>query len=298
MKNMNTTLELPEGSKATMLPIQKIEYSIALLKKAEPLALKMDERGFHLAFSGGKDSQVLYELAKMAGVKFHAEMQVTTLDPPELMKFVRNNYPDVKMNLPEMNFYKLIRKKGMLPLRQARYCCAYLKEQAGRGSVRLIGIRAAESVRRSKRPEVEIAGRKGDGYMLDQFNRTSEQEHQCISGMDSIIISPILRWSDADVWNFIRGKGLEYCSLYDKGYHRIGCMFCPMANRKSKALDRKNYPGVEREIKKSIQWLIDNKDYMKDYNATADEIFNLWFLGNTSSAQYFGMLRNQMKLKF
>ena len=107
-----------------MLPELKIEASIALLKKAEPLALKMDERGFHLAFSGGKDSQVLYELAKMAGVKFHAEMQVTTLDPPELMKFVRKNYPEVKMNLPEMNFYKLIRKKGMLPLQQARYCCA------------------------------------------------------------------------------------------------------------------------------------------------------------------------------
>jgi len=280
-----------------MLPIQKIEYSIALLKKAEPLALKMDERGFHLAFSGGKDSQVLYELAKMAGVKFHAEMQVTTLDPPELMKFVRNNYPDVKMNLPEMNFYKLIRKKGMLPLQHIRYCCAYLKEQAGRGSVTLIGIRAAESVRRSKRSEVEIAGRKGEEYTLDQFEEHNETEHQCINGKDKIVISPILKWSDADVWNFIRGKGLEYCSLYDKGHHRIGCMFCPMANRKSKALDRKNYPGVEREIKKSIQWLIDNKGYMSDHNATADEIFDWWF-SNESSAQYFGMLRNQMKLKF
>jgi len=297
MKNMNTTLEIPEGSKATMLPIQKIEYSIALLKKAEPLALKMDERGFHLAFSGGKDSQVLYELAKMAGVKFHAEMQVTTLDPPELMKFVRNNYPEVKKNLPEMNFYKLIRKKGMLPLQQARYCCAYLKESAGVGSVTLIGIRAAESVKRAKRHEIEISGRKGEEYTLDQFEEHNETEHRCINGKDEIIISPILKWSDADVWNFIRGKGLEYCSLYDKGYHRIGCMFCPMANRKIKALDRKNYPGVEREIKKTIQWLIDNKDYMKNHNATADEIFN-WWCSNESSAQYFGMLRNQMKLKF
>jgi phosphoadenosine phosphosulfate reductase len=75
-------------------------------------------------------------------------------------------------------------------------------------------------------------------------------------------------------------------------------MFCPMADRKSKALDRKKYPGVEREIKKSIQWLIDNKGYMSDHNATADEIFDWWFLGDRSSAQYFGMLRNQMKLNF
>ena len=280
-----------------MLPIQKIEYSIALLKKAESLALKINERGFRLAFSGGKDSQVMYELAKMAGVKFHAEMQVTTLDPPELMKFVRKNYPEVNMNLPKINFYKLIREKGMLPLRHIRYCCAYLKESAGVGSVTLIGIRAAESVNRAKRHEVEILGNK-EKYTLDQFSEHEETEHQCIRGKDKILISPILNWSDADVWNFIRGKGIEYCKLYDEGYHRIGCMFCPMADRKSKALDRKKYPGVEREIKKSIQWLIDNKGYMSDHNATADEIFDWWFLGDRSSAQYFGMLRNQMKLNF
>ena len=280
-----------------MLPIQKIEYSIALLKKAESLALKINERGFRLAFSGGKDSQVMYELAKMAGVKFHAEMQVTTLDPPELMKFVRKNYPEVNMNLPKINFYKLIREKGMLPLRHIRYCCAYLKESAGVGSVTLIGIRAAESVNRAKRHEVEILGNK-EKYTLDQFSEHEETEHQCIRGKDKILISPILNWSDADVWNFIRGKGIEYCKLYDEGYHRIGCMFCPMADRKSKALDRKKYPGVEREIKKSIQWLIDNKGYMSDHNATADEIFDWWFLGDRSTAQYFGMLRNQMKLNF
>ena len=280
-----------------MLPIQKIEYSIALLKKAEPLALKMDERGFHLAFSGGKDSQVLYELAKMAGVKFHAEMQVTTLDPPELMKFVRKNYPEVNMNLPEMNFYKLIRKQGKLPLRQIRYCCEYLKESAGVGSVRLVGVRSAESVKRSKRSDIEIGGKKRKQYTLDQFSRYMETEHQCINGKDSIVLSPIFRWNDADVWNFIRGMELEYCELYDQGYRRIGCMFCPMASSKRKAIDRQRYPGVEREIKKSIQYLIDKKEYLGKYDASADEIFDWWCSGK-STAQYFGMLRNQMKLKF
>lgn len=45
-----------------------IQYSINLLKRAEPMALKMSDRGFFLAFSGGKDSQCLYHIAKMAGV--------------------------------------------------------------------------------------------------------------------------------------------------------------------------------------------------------------------------------------
>jgi len=39
-------------------------------------------------------------------------MQVTTLDPPELMKFVRKNYPDVIMERPEINFYNLIKRKN------------------------------------------------------------------------------------------------------------------------------------------------------------------------------------------
>lgn len=50
---------------------KKIDYSIALLRKAESMALRLDpENGFYLAFSGGKDSQALYHIAQMAGVIF------------------------------------------------------------------------------------------------------------------------------------------------------------------------------------------------------------------------------------
>lgn len=108
--------------------------AIRFIRNAERLALRMDERGFHVAFSGGKDSQVLLALVEMAGVKHHAEMQVTTVDSPNLMKFVRTYYPQVHLNLPKLNMRQLILKKKMLPTRQARYCCAYLKEQAGSGA--------------------------------------------------------------------------------------------------------------------------------------------------------------------
>ena len=274
----------------------KIAYSIALLRRGEALALRMSPDGYHLAFSGGKDSMVLYHLAKMAGVKFKAHMQVTTIDPPELMQFVRANYPDVVLHRPTINFYDLIVKKQMLPLQHVRYCCAYLKEQAGAGTVTLLGIRAAESTRRAARNELEVSGHKFSGS-LDQFNRRSDRSFACVNGKDKIMLSPIFRWSDADVWNLIRGQGLPYCRLYDEGYHRIGCIFCPMASTKIKAKDRMRYPGVEKAIKRSIQQLIDNNGYMNNYQATADEIFN-WWVSNTSAKEFFGMLRFQRTIDF
>lgn len=296
---------VPDGSlyETIRMSLQsKIDYSVELLRKAEPLALKMHPDGFHLAFSGGKDSQVLYHLAQMAGVKFKAHMQITTLDPPELMRFVRTQYPDVELHRPEINFYKLIIKKKMLPLMNARYCCQVLKEHAGVGTTTLIGVRAAESTKRANRAEVEKvhktkSKRRRFDVNSDIFNIESETHHRCIGGKDKIVISPIFHWQDADVWNFLRGNGIEYCRLYNEGYHRIGCMFCPMTSPKSKALDRQRYPGVERAIKRSIQELIDNENYGHDYNATADEMFD-WWVSNESAKTYFGMLRNQTKIQF
>ena len=68
---------------------RKMDYSIDLLRKAEKMALEYDNiNGFYLAFSGGKDSQVIYHLAKEAGVKFKAHMNLTSVDPPEVIRFV------------------------------------------------------------------------------------------------------------------------------------------------------------------------------------------------------------------
>jgi|BioPla2DNA2_1021312.scaffolds.fasta_scaffold139017_3 phosphoadenosine phosphosulfate reductase len=89
----------------------KIRHSIELLRNSEELALKYNDFGFHLAFSGGKDSQVVYELAKMAGVKFKAFFYKTSVDPKELLRFIRANYPDVEWIRPKMTMFQLIKKE-------------------------------------------------------------------------------------------------------------------------------------------------------------------------------------------
>ena len=279
---------------------EKIKYSINLLQKAEKMALSMNENGFHLAFSGGKDSIVLYRIAELAKVKFFAEMSVTTIDPPELMRYIRKYYPQVKLNRPDINFYELIKKKKMLPTRMKRYCCIYLKEQAGQGTTTLVGVRAAESVRRAKRKEIEIQGHKDNTELLDQFNRNEELSHTCVKGKDKIIIMPIFHWTDKDVWNFIREQEMDYCQLYDEGHKRIGCIFCPMANKKSIAIDRKKYPRIEKQIKKSIQYILDNKeDFLTQVTINgrrmnADEVFEWWV--SKESLRVWAAKQNQQEL--
>lgn len=154
---------------------KKIDYSIKVIQKAERLAISMNYEGFWLAFSGGKDSQVLYHLALMAGVKFKAYMNLTSVDPPEVIRFVRKNYPEVEMVKPKMSIYNMAVEKGILPTRRLRWCCAEYKETSGAGYITLIGVRKAESVRRSKREVVESVKanpKKRKQWNFDQFSNT------------------------------------------------------------------------------------------------------------------------------
>lgn len=103
------------------------------------------EEGYFVAFSGGKDSVVVKALCDMAGVKYDAHYNVTTVDPPELVRFIRAKHPDVIFNRPAMSMRQLIIKKQFPPTRMQRYCCEYLKETNGEGRVTMTGVRWAES---------------------------------------------------------------------------------------------------------------------------------------------------------
>ena len=127
-----------------------VEESIDILKQFEP------PDGYYLAFSGGKDSQCVYHLAKMAGVKFDAHYSVTSVDAPENVRFIKTNYPDVKIEIPHdsdgkpITMWNLIPQRLMPPTRVVRYCCQQLKESQGKYRVTLTGVRRSESVNRSK----------------------------------------------------------------------------------------------------------------------------------------------------
>ena len=182
-----------------------IEKTIERMKAFEP------QEGYYGAFSGGKDSQVLYHVAQMAGVKVDWHFHVTTVDPPPLLQFIRRNYPDVEWDRPPLTMFQLILKNKMLPTRVARYCCRGLKEGGGKGRTVLIGVRAEESLKRSTYPVAEACKRN--------------RQH---------LIRPILDWKWNDVWNFLNDNNIPHCELYDPPYNfkRIGCIGCPMAGKR------------------------------------------------------------------
>lgn len=278
---MKTNITLEEAlSKASKGLQKKMVYSIELLRKAERIALAYSvdgNNGYYLAFSAGKDSQALYHIAELAGVKFDAHMNLTSVDPPEVIRFVKRAYPDVDLIKPKKSIYQLAVEKQILPTMRVRWCCAEYKELSGAGRVTLIGIRHQESSRRAKRNEVEISNRKYSGTLegLDEYrqelkakrvrrkskkygvnitNADQEQTLGCISGKESLLISPIIHWTEEDVWEFLN-KVMEvpHCSLYDEGWRRLGCIGCPMSSAKQKQIENARYPHVRRNWIKAIK---------------------------------------------
>ena len=278
---------------------KKIEYSIDLLRKSEKMAIRLDpENGFYLAFSGGKDSQALYHIAEMAGVKFKAHMNLTSVDPPEVIRFVKKQYPDVELIKPKMSIYDMALKKHILPTMRLRWCCAEFKEMSGAGKVTLIGIRKEESARRSKREEVStsIKGKRTE-ETFDQWSEHQEKMVTCVGGKDKILVSPIIHWAERDVWEFLNDVvKVPHCELYDEGYTRIGCILCPMSNRKSKLRDIERFPHAKRRWIQTIEKL-KNAGYINKNFDDAEFAFEWWISGKNYKEFYAEQVL-QKKIEF
>lgn len=252
---------------------KQMEHTKVLFSKALPLALKYDsDKGFFVGFSGGKDSQALYHMMQLCEVPFHAYFSPTSIDPAENIRFIRKNYPEVEFTKIDKSIFDVFKEMKVLPSMKIRWCCAHFKERGGEGKVVCTGVRKAESVKRSKRNEIEVSGRKFSGHMdefedwqekrikrqlknlnQDQFGEAKQTEVRCINGKDKILLNPIIEWSEEDVWEFLN-KVVEvpHCELYDEGYTRIGCIGCPMATTKNQIKQFKRWPHVREKWIRAI----------------------------------------------
>lgn len=258
--------------------VDKVAVAIDRLRYFEP------PEGYYLAFSGGKDSQTIYELAKEAGVKFDAHYNRTTLDPPELIYFIRDNYPDVIIDRPKKTMWQLIAKNG-LPSRLKRWCCRELKEHGGEGRICVTGVRWKESnSRASNREAFELLGSKKENNILFSDNDEGRMMFENCTLKGKKIVNPIIDWLVEDVWEFIKGRGLKYCKLYDEGFTRIGCIGCPMADKKRIA-EFERYPkylaNYKRALAKFLPAYLERAKVkgLTPQFTTPDEMMEWWIYG-------------------
>lgn len=276
----------------------KPEDAKAMLKYYEPLALERDPRGYCVGFSGGKDSLVLQKLFSESEVKHFCIYNITGLDAPELVYFKRKRFSEFRDNnilcydiKYERNIISQMEYHCTPPTRLIRYCCEELKEHRPKdiqNCTMSFGVRKFESDSRSKnRDELEV-GRKLFSFDDDEKRRNFEV---CYAKGGETRVNPIAYWTDNDVWDFIHDRKLEYCSLYDEGFTRLGCIGCPMSG-KNRVKEFERFPAIKRIWEKGFElmWIrreekkAKGKQYKIDFQ-TIGEWWD-WWLELTPKQEY------------
>lgn len=271
--------------------VDKVQIAIDRIKSFAP------PEGYWLAFSGGKDSVVIKRLAEMSGVKFEAHYSVTSVDPPELVRFIKS-MKDVHFDIPKkdgkaVNMWNSIARHKMPPTRYIRYCCRELKESSGEGRVTITGVRWAESLRRKQTQGLvnihhyDLTKRIIYNNDNDEAKRMVEQCYRT----RKTLVNPIIDWSDDEVWEFIRKYDVPYCKLYDEGYKRLGCIGCPMSYHQKDELEK--YPTYRRAYIKAFGKMLDNMELSTANWKTGQDVYNWWVSKNASS---LGPLKGRTKL--
>ncbi len=225
----------------------KIITAKKLMREYEP------PEGYILAFSGGKDSVVLLDLAKRAGVKFQAQYLITTIEHPETLEFV-STFPEVIMIEPRQSIFELIERKGFPPLRKYRYCTTELKVKTDPDRMKLIGIRAGESRKRAEYEPIKDEGR--DRHLF-----------------------PLFDWTEGDIWQYIGRYRLKYHPLYNCGYKRVGCVLCPFSSRKILEYELEKYREIVEKYRSACERAFErraanNKPFRTFANG--QELFEWW----------------------
>lgn len=212
------------------------------IKKVYNTYIKYKDRVdiFHVSYSGGKDSEVAFDIVQRALP--HNEFVVvfgdTGMEFPdtyiaieETKKFCIDN--NISFYTASSDFNPIDSWKIFgAPSSAMRWCCGVhktapqllkIREIVGKNDVRemaFVGVRSSESVRRS-------------GYDYISYGTKHSGQSSC---------NPILDWNSAEVYLYMYMQGLTINNAYKKGSSRAGCLFCPMAALRSDYFNYTLYP--------------------------------------------------------
>ena len=256
---------------------------------AAELSEKYYKKPLLLAYSGGKDSEVCLELSRRAGIQFEVIHSLTTADAPETINHVRQKFHELELQGMDCeivrprykgqptSLWTLIPQKLMPPTRTVRYCCSILKETAGKNRTVVIGSRAAESTARSETAVAERVGATRAKAVKYDFDNGDERIVAPCQMKAKLNIHPIVDWTNADVWSFLRDAKIEVNPVYEKGFSRCGCIGCPMAGG-GRYDEFRAWPKYENMYRKAFGRMLEARKAAGKPTIwkTADEVFRWW----------------------
>jgi len=234
----------------------KVKIAIDRIKSFDPISNGFLPDPYYVAYSGGKDSDALRILFELSGVRYDLVHNHTTVDAPETVRYIRS-IPKIKISYPEISMWELIVKKRLPPTRMTRYCCEHLKERGGIGRFVATGIRWAESSKRRTRSNLEIVTKKAkDKIILNADNDEHRRQFEACVKQGKRVLNPIIDWTDADVWEFLRVHDCNSNPLYACGYRRVGCIGCPMASSSRTQAEFARYPKYKAAYIRAFEKMV------------------------------------------
>ncbi len=220
--------------------MDKEQKAIERLKEAADMSLSCYGKPLIITYSGGKDSEVLLELARRSGITFEVNHSHTTADAPQTVYHIRNVFKDLEeqgikcdINYPQMSMWQLIIHKCFPPTRLIRYCCTELKENNCGHRMIATGVRWSESLKRKTRGIYEDThSNKDKRIILMNDNDERRRLFERCQMQAKTICNPIIDFTNDEIWDFYNNECQYHNPLYDLEFTRCGCIGCPMANKK------------------------------------------------------------------
>lgn len=147
--------------------MDKFDNAIELFKMGSRISQRNYGQPIVVTYSGGKDSDVLLEVAKASGEPFEVHNSHTTCDAPPTVYHIRKKFRELELQGIKctierptykgeyISMWSLIPRKLMPPTRLVRYCCSVLKETGCANRMIATGVRWEESTARRQRAEFE-----------------------------------------------------------------------------------------------------------------------------------------------
>jgi phosphoadenosine phosphosulfate reductase len=264
----------------------KTAIAIGRIAAMAPIAERI-YGGYTVMVSGGKDSSVITDLAIRAGVTCKFEVSWTGLEYRETVFFLRSEKKRIEDRgysfefiIPrdkdgkQITMWKLVEKRGF-PTRNMRFCCQELKENTSGNCYSVLGVRWAESIRRKNTRRLhEEKGRVHSAFMTNSDNEAIRRWSENCMKKNEFILNPIIEWSDDEVWEYIRERGLPYNPLYDNGHKRVGCIGCPMRANKKELEQNPRYAAL---YKRAAGRFLETRARKREGNKKdADSYFRWW----------------------